>query len=167
MVLVRSSGVYINWKLEVFLLWSLDGSNMVNYLKHIYHGWIGLPDSILIDVSVLLTLRWCLDKICSPASFLGLAYLVEVSYFVALLALCILGCTLLSWLALWFSTYHTLPFHSWGFSRWLTVIWRSLCSRIILSLVLSTSSFWFVALPLVLSMVICSKVYRRTRIELG
>ena len=90
----------------------------------------------------MVTLRWCcLDKICSPASFLGLTYLVEVSYFVAFLALCILGCTLLSWLVLQFSTSHTLPFHSWGFSRWLTVIWRSLCSRIILSLVLSTSSF--------------------------
>ena len=116
MVLVRSSGVYINWKLEVFLLWSLGGSNMVNYLKHIYQWWIGLPDSILIDVSVLFTLRWCcLDKIWSPASFLGLTYLVEVSYFMAFLALCILGCTLLSWLVLWFSTSHTLPFHSWGF----------------------------------------------------
>ena len=120
MVLVGSSGVYINWKLEVFLLWSLGGSNMVNYLKHIYHWWIGLPDSILIDVSVLFTLGWCLDKIGSPASFLGLAYLVEVSYFVAFFALCILGCTFLSWLVLWFSTSHTLPFHSLGFSRWMT-----------------------------------------------
>ena len=122
MVLVRSSGVYIDWKLEVFLLQSLGGSNMVNYLKHIYQWWIGLPDSILIDVSVLFALRWFLDKIYSPASFLGLTYLVEVSYFMAFLALCILGCTLLSWLVLQFSTSYTLPFHSWGFSRWLTVI---------------------------------------------
>ena len=94
---------------------------MINYLKHIYHGWIGLPDSIFIDVSVLFSMRWCcLDKMCSPASFPGLTYLVEVSYFVAFLALCILGCTLLPWLVLWFSTSHTLPFHTWGFSTWLT-----------------------------------------------
>ena len=100
----------------------LGGSNMVKNLKHIYHWWIGLPDSILIDVSVLSALRWCyLYKMCFPASFLGLTYLVEVSYFVAFLAFCILDCTLLSWLVLWFSTSHTLPFHSWGFSRWLTV----------------------------------------------
>ena len=91
---------------------------MINYLKHIYHGWIGLPDSIFIDVSVLFSLRCCyLGKMCSATSFLGLTYLIEVSYFVAFLALCILGCTFLPWLVLWFSTSHTLPFHSWGFSR--------------------------------------------------
>ena len=103
-------------------LWSLGGSNMVNYLKHIYHWWIGLSDSILIDVGVIFTLGWYLDKIGSLASFLGLAYLVEVSYFVAFLALCILGSTFLSWLVLQFSTSHTLPFHSWGFSRLMTTI---------------------------------------------
>ena len=167
MVFVRSSRVYINWKLEMFLLSSLGGSNMVNNLKHIYHGWIGLPDSILINLSVLFTLRCCLDKMCSPASFPGLTYLVEVSYFVAFLALCILGCTLLPWLVLWFSTSYTLPFHTWGFSRWLTVIGRSLCSRIILSHILSTGALWFVALSLVLHMVVCSKVHRRIGIKLG
>ena len=91
---------------------------MVNYLKHIYHGWIGLPDSIFIDVSVLFRLRCYLGKIGSPASLLGLTYLMEVSYFVALLALCILGCTFLPWLVLWLSTSHTLSFHSWGFLDW-------------------------------------------------
>ena len=82
--------------LRCFSCGSLVAPNMVNYLKQIYQWWIGLPDSILIDVSVLFALGWCLDKICSPASFLRLAYLAEVSYFVAFLALCILGCTLLS-----------------------------------------------------------------------
>ena len=95
---------------------------MVNYLKHIYHRWVGLPDSIFIDVSVLFCLRYYLGKIGSPGSFLGLAYLIEMSNFVALLALCILGCSFLAWLVLWFSTSHTLSFHSWGFSRWVVVI---------------------------------------------
>ena len=63
---------------------------MVNNLKHIYHRWVGLSNSIFIDVSVLLSLRWCLDKIGSLGSFLGLAYLIEVSNFAAILALGIL-----------------------------------------------------------------------------
>ena len=74
---------------------------MVNYLKHIYHRWVGLPDSILIDVSVLFCLTCSLGKIGSLGSFLRLAYLIEMSNFVALLALCILGCTFLAWLVLW------------------------------------------------------------------
>ena len=167
MVLAGSSWVYIDWKLEMFLLWSPGGSNMVNYLKHIYCRWIGLSDSIFINVSVLFWLRCYLGKIGSRASFLGLTYLIKMSNFVALLALCILGCTFLAWLVLWLSTSHTLSFHSWGFSRWVVVIWRSLHSRIILSHILSTGALWFVALPLVLSTVVCSKVHGRTGIELG
>ena len=50
-------------------------------------------------------------------------------------------------------------FHPGGFSRLMTRIRTSLCSTIILSLTLSTSSFLFVALALVLSTVICSKVH--------
>ena len=92
---------------------------MVNNLKHIYHRWVGLSNSIFIDVSVLFSLRWCLDKIGSLGSFLGLAYLIEVPNFVAILALGILGCTFLAWLVLWLSTSHILSFHSRGFSRWL------------------------------------------------
>ena len=122
MVLLGSPGVYVNWEFKVLYLWFLGGSNMVNYLKHIYHWWIELSDSILIDVGVIFILGWCLDKISSLASFLGLAYLVEVSYFVAFLALCILGCTFLSQLVLRHSTSHALPFHSWGFSGLMTVI---------------------------------------------
>ena len=95
---------------------------MINYLKHIYCGWIGLSDSIFIDVSVLFRLRYYLGKIGSPASLLRLTYLMEVSYFVASLALCILGCTFLAWLVLWLSTSHTLPLYSWGFSRQVVVI---------------------------------------------
>ena len=77
---------------------------------HIYHRWIGLPDSIFIDVSVLSRLSCYLGKIGSPASFPQLTYLMEVSYFVALLALCILGCTFLAWLVLWLS--HLIHFPS-------------------------------------------------------
>ena len=122
MVLLGSPGVYIDWEFKVLSPWSLSGSNMVNYLKHIYHMWIWLPDSIFIDMGVIFILGWCLDKIGSLASFLGLAYLVEVSYFVTFLALCIFGWTFLSELVLWLSTSHALPFHPWGFSGLMTVI---------------------------------------------
>ena len=122
MVLVGFLGVCVDWKFEVFSLWSPGGSNMVNYLKHIYPWWIWLSDSIFIDVSVIFILGWCLDKIGSLASFLGLAYLVEVSYFVTFLALCIFSWTFLSWLVLWLSTSHALSFDPWGFSRLVTVI---------------------------------------------
>ena len=133
---------------------------MVNELKHIYPWWIWLSNSIFINVGVLIILGWCLNKIGSlSGSFLGLVYLVEMSNFVAVLALCILSWAFLSQLVVWFSTSHALSFHPWGFSRLMTRIRRSLCSRIILSLILSTSSFWFVALASVLSMVICSKVH--------
>ena len=122
MVLVGSLGVCGDWKFKVFFLWSPVGSNMINYPKHIYPGWIWLSDSIFIDVGVIIILRWCLDKIVSLASFLGLAYLVEMSYFVTFLALCILSRTFLSWLVLCLSTSHALSFHPWGFSRLMTVI---------------------------------------------
>ena len=141
MGLVGSLWVCGNWEFKVFSLWSPVGSNMINYLKHIYPGWIWLSDSIFVDVGVIFILGWCLDKIGSLASFLGLAYLVEVSYFVTFLALCIFSWTFLSQLVLWLSTSHALCFHPWGFSRLMTVIGRSVCSRIILSLVPSTSSF--------------------------
>ena len=113
-----------------------------------------------IGVGIVIILGWCLDKIGSLGPFLGLAYFMEVSYFVTVFALCILSWTFLSQLVLWFSTSHALSFHSRGFSRLMTVIWRSVCFRIILSLVLSTSSFLFVALAFVLPIVICSKVHR-------
>ena len=110
MVLVGSPGVYVNWEFKVLSLWSLGGSNMVNYLTHIYHWWIWLPDSILVDVGVICILGWCLNKISSLASFLGLAYLVEVSYFVEFLTLHILGCTFLS---SWYSGFpHLMHFLS-------------------------------------------------------
>ena len=154
---VGSLGVLGDWESRVLSQCSTGGFNM---LKHIYPWWIRLSDSILMDVSVIIILGWCLNKIgMLPGPFLGLAYFVEVSNFVEVLALCILGWAFLSQLVIWFSTSHALSFHSWGFSRLVTRIGRSLCSRMILSLLLSTSSFWFVALALVLSMVICTKVH--------
>ena len=96
MVLVGSLGVCDNWEFKVLSLWSPVGSNMINYLKHIYPWWIWLSHSIFINVGVIIILGWCLDKIGSLGPFPGLAYLVEVSYFVTVLALCILGWTFLS-----------------------------------------------------------------------
>ena len=160
MVFVGSLGVLGDWELEVLSLWSLGGSNMINYLKHIYPWWIWLSHSIFINVGVIIILGLCLDKIGSLSGpFLGLAYFVEVSYFVTVFALCILSWTFVFWLVIWFSTSHALSFHPWGFSRLVTRIRGSMCSNIILSLILSTTSFLFVALTSVLSMVICSKVH--------
>ena len=109
-----------DWEFKVPSLWSPGGSNVVNNLKHIYPWWIS--HSNFIDVDVIIILGWCLDKIGSLGPFLGLAYLVEVSYFVTVIALCILSYTFLSQLVLWFSTSHALSFHPWGFSRLMTVI---------------------------------------------
>ena len=121
-VLVGSLGVFGKWELEVLFLWSLGGFNMVNYLKHIYPWWIWLSHSIFINVSVIIIFGWCLEKMGSLGPFLGLTYFVEVSYFVTDFALCILSWTFLSQLVLWFSTFHALSFHLWGFSRLMTVI---------------------------------------------
>ena len=120
MVFVGSLGVCGNWEVKVFSLWSPGGSNMINYLKHIYPWWIWLSHSIFINVGVIIILGWCLDKIGSLCPFPGLAYLVEVSYFATVLTLCILNWTFLSWLVLWFSTSHALSFPPWGFSRLMT-----------------------------------------------
>ena len=101
-----------------------------------------------------------LNKIGSLFScFLGLAYIVEMSNFMAVFTLGILGWTPLSQLVFLFSTSHALSLHPWGFSRLMNRIRRSLCSSIILSLILSITLVLFVALGLVLSMVTCSKIY--------
>ena len=122
-------------------------------------GGFGCLTPIFINVGVIIILG-SLNKIGSLfSSFVGLAYLLEMSNFMVVLALCILSWTLMSWLVIWFSTSHALSFHPWGFSRLMTRIRRSLCSRIILSLILSITSFCFVALGLALSMAICSKVH--------
>ena len=157
-VLVGPLGLFDKWEPEVRSLWSLGGFNMINYLKNIYPWWIWLSHSISFDVGVIIILGWCLDKSGSLSGpFLGLAYFVEVSYFMTVFALCILSWTFLFKLVLWLSTSHALSFHHWGFSRLMTTISRSMCSRIILSLILSTSSFLFVALASVLSTAIYSK----------
>ena len=83
-------------------------------------GGFGHLTPNFIDVGVNIILGWCLDKIGSLGPFPGLAYLVEVSYFVTVLALGILSWTFLSWLVLWFSTTRALSFHPWGFSRLMT-----------------------------------------------
>ena len=108
---------------------------MINNLKHIYHRWVGLVEwigirqpifievsvlfSLRIEVSVLFSLRWYLDKIGSLVSFLRLTYLIEMSNFVAILALGILGCTFLAWLVFWLSTSHTLSFPGGFLDGWL------------------------------------------------
>ena len=54
-----------------------------------------MSDSIFIDVGVIIILGWCLNKNGSLfSSFLGLAYFVEMSNFMAVLALGILSWTL-------------------------------------------------------------------------
>ena len=121
MVFAGSLGVFGDWELEVLSLWPLGGSNMISYLKHIYPRWIWLSHSIFIDVGVIFILGWCLDKIGSLSGpFLGLAYLMEVFYFVTVFTLCILSWTFLSQLVVWFSTSHALSFHPRAFSRLMT-----------------------------------------------
>ena len=122
MVFVGSLGVFGDWEFKVLSLWSPGSFNMVNCFKHVYPWWIWLSHSNYIDVGVIIILGWCLDKIGSLGPFLGLVYLVEVSYFVTVLALCILSWAFLSWLVLLFSTSHALSFHPWGLSRLTTVI---------------------------------------------
>ena len=100
---------------EFKMLSSLVGLNMVNWLKHIYPWWIWLSDSIFIDVGVIIILGG-LNKIGSLfSSFLGLAYLVEISNFMAVFALCILGWTLLSWLVFCFPHLMHFPSIPGGF----------------------------------------------------
>ena len=116
-----------------------------------------MSDPIFINVGVVIILG-SLNKVCSLfASFLALAYLVEMSNFMTVFAHSILAWTPLPQLVFLFSTSHALVLHFWGFSRLMTRIRRSLCSRIILSLILSITSVLFTVLALVLSMVICSK----------
>ena len=132
--------------------------------KHIYPWWIWLSDSIFINVGIIIPLG-ALNKVGSlGCSFLALACLVEMSNFMTSLALGILGWTLLTWLVFLFSTSHALTLHPWGFSRLMTRIRKSLCSRCILFLILSITSVCFAILALALSTVICSEVYGCTGI---
>ena len=150
-------------KFEVFTFIELSpvGFNMVNHYKHIYPcWWIWLSDSIFINVGVIIILGDCCKVSPLGGSFPALANLVEVSYFVTFLALGILGWTPLSWLVVQFSTSHALPLHSWGFSRMMSRIRRSLLSRFILCLRLSISHVLLVLASLVLSVVIQNKVHR-------
>ena len=115
MVLVGSLGMFGDWEFKVLSLWSPGGFNIVNCLKHIYPWWIWLSHSNFIDGGVTIILGWCLEKIGSLGPFLGLAYLVEVSYFVTVLALCILSWTFLSWLVLCFPHLMHFPSIPGGF----------------------------------------------------
>ena len=167
MVLLGSLGVCGNWEFKVLSLWSLVGSNMINYLKHIYPWWIWLSHSIFINVGVIIILGWCLDKIGSLGSFPGLAYLVEVSYFVT-----DSPCTLHSWLDISVLA-GALIFHiSCTSLPSLEVFWIDDCDlkiRVLqnYSVPGSTSSFLFVVLAFVLSTVIYSKVHGCGGIYLG
>ena len=107
------------------------GLNMINHFKHIYPWrWIGLSDTIFINVGVIIVLG-ALNKFGSlGGSFLALAHFVEMSNFMAVLAVSILSRTPLSQLVFIFSTSHALVLHPWGFSRMMTRIRRSLLSQI-------------------------------------
>ena len=129
--------------------------------------WIGLSDSIFIDVGVIIVLG-ALNKVgLLGGSFLALAHFVEMSNFMAVFTFGIFGRTPMPWLVILFSTSHALALYPWGFSRLMSRIRRSLLSRFILSPILSISSVLFAVLGLVLSMVICSKVDRSAGIQLG
>ena len=161
-VVVGPSRVAHYGKFEVFPFIELSpvGFNIINHFKHIYPWWIWLSVSKFINVSVILILGDCGEVSPLGGSFLALPDFVEVPYFVAFLALDILGWIPLSWLVIWFSTSHALPLHPWGFSRMMSRIRRSLLSRFILCPVLSISSVLSAFPTLVLSMVIGSKVDR-------
>ena len=169
-VVVGPSGVACYRKFEVFFLIksSSVGLNMINHFKHIYPWrWIWLSDSIFIKVGVIIILGG-LNKVGSQGGFfLTLAHFVEMSNFMAFFALGILGRTPLPQLVFMFSTSHALVLHPWGFSRLMTRNRRSLCSRFILSPIPSITSVLFAVLALVLSMDICSKIYRHGGIYLG
>ena len=157
-VVVGPSGVAHFGKFEVFSLIELSyvGLSMINHFKHIYPWkWIWLSDSVFISVGVIIILGG-LNKV---GSLLALAHFVEMSNFMTVFALGILGRTPLPQLVFMFSTSHALVLHPWGFSRLMTRIRRSLCSRFILSPILSITSVLFAVLVLVLSTVICSKIY--------
>ena len=168
-VVVRRLRVAHYGKFEVFPFIELSpvGFNMINHFKHIYPWWwIWLSDSIFINVGVIIILGDCCEVNPLGGSFLALANLVELFYFVTFLALGILGWTPLSWLVFMFSTSHALFLHPWGFSRMMSRIRRSLLSRFILCLLFSILCILLVLTVLVLSMVIQNKVHRSCGIQL-
>ena len=93
-VVVEPSGVAHYGKFEVFSLieFSSVGLNMINHFKHIYPWrWIWLSDSIFINVGVIVILG-ALNKVgLLGDSSLALAHFVEMSNFMASLALGILS----------------------------------------------------------------------------
>ena len=135
-VVVGPLGVAHYGKLEVFSLieFSSVGLNMINHFKHIYPWkWIGLSDSIFINEGVVIVFG-TLNKVGSlGGSFLALAHFVEMSNFMTVFALGILGRTPFPWLVFMFSTSHALALYPWGFSRLMSRIRRTLLSRFILS----------------------------------
>ena len=161
-VAVQPSGVAHYGKFEVFFLIesSSFGLNIIDHFKYIYPWrWIWLSDSIFINVGIIIVLGG-LNKVGSlGGSLFALAHFVEMSNFMTFFALGILGRTPLFKLVCMFSTSQSLVLHPWGFSRLMTGIGRSLYSRFILSLILSIAFVLFAVLTLVLSMVICSKIY--------
>ena len=87
-------GVTHYGKLEVLFLieFSSIGLSMIEHFKHIYPWrWIGLSDSIFINVDVIIIFG-ALNKVGSlGGSFLALAHFVEMSNFMTVFALGILG----------------------------------------------------------------------------
>ena len=122
MVFVGSLGVAGYGEFKVF------SSSVGLNIKHIYPWWIWLSDSIFINVGVVIIFGG-LNKV-GPlfASFLALAYLVEMSNFMAVFALFILSWIPLQWLVFLLSTSHALVLHSWEFSRLMTRIREDPCA---------------------------------------
>ena len=116
-VVVGPSGVAHYGKIEFISV----GLNMINHFKHIYPWrWIGLSDSIFINVGVVIILGG-LNKVGSLGGpLLALVHFVEMSNFMTVFALDILGRTPLPQLVFMFSTSHALVLHPWGFSRLMT-----------------------------------------------
>ena len=95
-VIVGPSGVAHDGKFEMFPLieFSSVGLDMIDHFKHIYPWrWIGLSDFIFINVGVVIILGG-LNKVGSlGCSLLALAHILEMSNFMTVFALGILGRT--------------------------------------------------------------------------
>ena len=120
-----------NLRCYSLIKFSSVGLNMINQFKHIDPWrWIGLSNSIFINVVVIITLG-ALNMVGSlGGSFLALAHFVEMSNFMTVFALGILGRTPLPWLVFIFSTSHALALHPMGFSRLMSRIRRSFALQI-------------------------------------
>ena len=142
MVFVGSLGVCDNWEFKVLSLWSSVGSNMIILSIFTLGGFGCLTPFSLMWVS---SSSW--GGVWTRLALLPL-FLNWHTLWKCPILWQSLHFAFLFWLVLWLSTSHALFFHPWGFSRLMTVIWRSVCSRIILSLVPPLAYFDLLLLPL-------------------